>query len=81
MLGCPFRKIEMFEVKMQFIEAHKTMWISFDIKLEIVDYLRRYPPGTQLRPWKTGTVENQYVNTRLSELPGARGPCRTTSND
>lgn len=71
----------MLEVEMQFIEAHETVRIDIDIKLEIVDRFRREPTGTQFRSGKTRSVEDDDIDSGLAKLPGAGRSCRPASDN
>ena len=76
-----FGEMKMPEVEMQLVKAHETVWIRIDIQFEIVDGLRREPPGTKFGSRKVGAIENDNIDAGLTEFPGTGRARRSAPND
>jgi hypothetical protein len=63
------------------IEKSKIVGVIMNGEFQIMEYLRLYPPGTQLGSWKRLPLENQALDAELMQFPGAGCTRRSTSDN
>ena len=76
-----FGEMKIPEVEVQLVKTHETVRIRIDIHFEIVDGLRCDPPGTKFGSRKAGAIENDNVDTGLTEFPGTGRARRSAPNN